>query len=167
MNEFYSDDGETSFISNICAFLEIDTDRMKIVGVSESGSNTVVESVIQTPAPPISESTTTSSDPAAEQAELEEIEEKLSQDKVSSSGKGLPYKVSVKKVKIYNADGTVYEENLEDTVDVKAKNRKIILILVLSIVLPLVVIGLVIGIVCWRKRKETQSDEHRRNELGT
>lgn len=33
INEFYND-GETSFITNICAFLEIDTDRMKIVGVS-------------------------------------------------------------------------------------------------------------------------------------
>lgn len=108
INEFYTEDGETSFITNICAFLEIDTDRMKIVSVSESGSNTVVESVIQTTAPPIEDSTT-SSDPAAQQTELEEIEEKLSQDKVSSSGNGLPYTISVKKIKVYNSDGTVYE----------------------------------------------------------
>ena len=35
--DFYSNDGETTFITNICAFLGIDTGRLKIVGV-KSGS---------------------------------------------------------------------------------------------------------------------------------
>ena len=31
--DFYNSNGPTSFIDNICAFLGIDTGRMKIVGV--------------------------------------------------------------------------------------------------------------------------------------
>ena len=38
--DFYSNDGETTFITNICAFLGIDTGRLKIVGV-RTGSTVV------------------------------------------------------------------------------------------------------------------------------
>lgn len=48
ISDFYSNNGITSFITNICAFLGIDTGRMKIVGVREG--STIVDSVIQTKA---------------------------------------------------------------------------------------------------------------------
>ena len=51
--------------------------------------------------------------------------------------------------------------------DVSAKNRKKILILVLSIVLPLVLIGVMVGIECWRRRRQNKGEEEKRNELGT
>ena len=71
----------------------------------------------------------------------------------------------MKKIKIYNSDGTVYEQNLDNTVDVDGKNRKKILILVLSIVLPFVVIALIVGFECWRRRRQAKNNENK--ELGT
>ena len=47
--DFYSNDGETSFITNICAFLGIDTGRLKIVGVSTGSTN--VDAILQSPSP--------------------------------------------------------------------------------------------------------------------
>lgn len=44
--DFYSNNGVTSFITNICAFLGIDTGRMKVVGVREG--STILDVLIQT-----------------------------------------------------------------------------------------------------------------------
>lgn len=63
--DFYSNNGVTSFITNICAFLGIDTGRLKIVGVREG--STVIEAVLQTNGEAL-ENSTTAFDPAAQQA---------------------------------------------------------------------------------------------------
>ena len=60
--DFYSNNGITTFITNICAFLGIDTGRLKIVGV-KSGS-TVISAVVQAEAVPIDDSKNTSTSPA-------------------------------------------------------------------------------------------------------
>ena len=57
---FYNNDGPTTFITNICAFLDIDPGRLKIVGVSNG--SIIVESIITTPAPALSQSTVQSND---------------------------------------------------------------------------------------------------------
>lgn len=62
--DFYSNDGPTSFITNICAFLGIDTGRMKIVGVY-SGS-TVIVAIIQSQGVDLNISTTAKTDPRPE-----------------------------------------------------------------------------------------------------
>lgn len=59
--DFYSNDGETTFITNVCAFLGIDTGRLKIVGVRQG--STVVEAQIQTENTDVDESTETGSTP--------------------------------------------------------------------------------------------------------
>lgn len=69
--DFYSNDGQTTFITNICAFLVIDTGRMKIVGL-RSGS-TVVDVVVNGDARDADTATETSTDAAAELAELRTI----------------------------------------------------------------------------------------------
>ena len=45
ISDFYSNDGATSFLTNICAFLGIDTSRMRIVGIRE-GSTVVLAEII-------------------------------------------------------------------------------------------------------------------------
>lgn len=52
---FYNNNGPTTFITNICAFLGIDPGRLKIVGV-RNGS-IIVESIITTPTVPLDQST--------------------------------------------------------------------------------------------------------------
>ncbi len=56
--DFYNNNGPTTFITNICAFLNIDPGRLKIVGV-RNGS-IIVESFINVPASALAASTTTS-----------------------------------------------------------------------------------------------------------
>ncbi len=73
--DFYSNNGTTSFITNICEFLGIDTGRMKIVGVY-SGS-TVVVAIIQSQGVDLNISTTAGTDPKPEYNELKVLEEKL------------------------------------------------------------------------------------------
>ena len=45
VEDFYSDDGETTYINNICAFLGIDPGRFKIVSVQEG--SVIITSIIQ------------------------------------------------------------------------------------------------------------------------
>lgn len=66
--DFYNNNGATSFITNICAFLGIDTGRMKIVGVKEG--SVVLTSFIQTSSSSLSSAPTTPLDPAADHTEL-------------------------------------------------------------------------------------------------
>lgn len=72
ISDFYSNNGTTSFITNICAFLGIDTGRMKIVGVY-SGS-TVVVAIIQSQGVDLNISTTAGTDPKPEYKELKALE---------------------------------------------------------------------------------------------
>lgn len=62
--DFYNNNGVTSFITNICAFLGIDTGRMKIVGVKEG--SVVITSFIQMSPPTLGSASTTAFDPASD-----------------------------------------------------------------------------------------------------
>ena len=73
--DFYANNGLTSFITNICAFLGIDTGRLKIVGVREG--STVLDVLIQSDPTPLENSTITPHDSAAQQAELTDIASRL------------------------------------------------------------------------------------------
>jgi len=61
--DFFSNNGPTTFITNICAFLNIDPGRLKIVGV-RTGS-TVLDVVINEAPTALNVSTTASSNPTA------------------------------------------------------------------------------------------------------
>jgi hypothetical protein len=63
--DFYSNNGVTTFITNLCAFLNIDTGRLKIVGV-KSGS-TMITAVVNADPVSIDNSTTTFTSPVASQ----------------------------------------------------------------------------------------------------
>lgn len=62
---FYNNNGPTTFITNICAFLGIDPGRLKIVGVRDG--SIIVESIITTSAPALNQSTVA---PTATDAEI-------------------------------------------------------------------------------------------------
>ena len=74
VSDFYNNNGATTFITNICAFLGIDTGRLKIVGVS-SGS-TIVNAQLVVEDPSI-EDAQASNDPAKEKEELDKLASKL------------------------------------------------------------------------------------------
>jgi hypothetical protein len=69
--DFYTNNGVTTFITNICAFLGIDTGRLKIVGV-KSGS-TLITAVVQAEAVPIDNSKNTSTYPAGLLIQLQNL----------------------------------------------------------------------------------------------
>ena len=54
--DFFNNDGVTTFITNVCAFLKIDPGRLKIVGVRNGSA--IVEAVLTSPAPALNSSTT-------------------------------------------------------------------------------------------------------------
>ena len=43
VNDFFENDGETTFISNICAFLNIDPSSLKIVSVTETSRRRMLQ----------------------------------------------------------------------------------------------------------------------------
>lgn len=61
--EFYNNNGPTTFITNICAFLNIDFGRLKIVGV-RNGS-IIIDSFITMPATSLINSTNSSAPDSA------------------------------------------------------------------------------------------------------
>lgn len=105
--DFYSNNGVTSFITNICAFLGIDTGRMKIVGVREG--STIIEAVIQTTASDSTSSTSTPANPAADYTELNGLRAAL-QTGVSSGSVNLggPVLSFTANNYIFNPDGSQY-----------------------------------------------------------
>lgn len=107
--DFYSNNGLTSFITNICAFLGIDTGRMKIVGV-RSGS-TVVEAVINTDPIDLNNSQTTSQDPQAVYNELDDLNTRLTNALGSGSiNVGGPILGHSTNFYIFNDDGSSFQK---------------------------------------------------------
>lgn len=70
--DFFNNDGVTTFITNVCAFLKIDPGRLKIVGVRNGSA--IVEAVLMSPAPALANSTTaTATTTSDEHAALSEL----------------------------------------------------------------------------------------------
>lgn len=63
--DFFNNNGPTTFITNICAFLNIDPGRLKIVGVREGSA--IVTAYFVSAAPSLSTSTQATSDTSASQ----------------------------------------------------------------------------------------------------
>lgn len=159
--DFYTNDGETTFLTNICAFLGIDTGRMKIVGV-DVGS-TVVNATIQTENSDIDEATETEPDAQGEYEELTELQAKLDEEfstgntQINLGAAVLNYETSMK---TYNIDGSEYipsEEEKEKEEEPEGKEKdNLVLIIVLATVVPLLAITLGVGIYCYVKRKRAR-----------
>ena len=64
INDFYANNGKTTFMTNIAAFLGIDPGRLKIVGVN-TGS-TVIKAVVQKLGPALDVSTEATTDASAD-----------------------------------------------------------------------------------------------------
>lgn len=115
VRDFYNNNGPTTFITNICAFLGIDTGRLKIVGVYEGSA--VVVAQLTSPSPNIDDSTTTSVDAAEELKTLtawaDKIKSGVSDKELSLGGDVLEFSAEVH---VFNEDGTNYDPDA-DVVD--------------------------------------------------
>lgn len=112
VSDFYNNNGATTFITNICAFLGIDTGRLKIVGVS-SGS-TIVNAQLVVEDPSI-EDAQESNDPAKEKEELDKLASKL---KAATSNNEIDFGAPLIQLEAetvsFNDDGTKYTEKTDD-----------------------------------------------------
>lgn len=144
VSDFYNNNGPTTFLTNICAFLGIDTGRLKIVSV-RSGSTDITFFI--SPQPVASNSTqNTTTDPAASNAALTSMASTLSTGLTSSSlNVGYPVISHDVSVAVFNADGTVYTPT-----STEEKNNMIILVTVIPIS---VIIVAVIGWICVRRMR--------------
>ncbi len=146
--DFFNNNGPTTFITNICAFLGIDPGRLKIVGV-RNGS-VIVESLITTPGQSLATSTSASTDSSSQHTLLTQIAANISQ--ALSDGTvsvGAPVIGVSTEVYVVNQDGTVYTVQ-SSTSDNKSR---MILIIVLSTAIPLIVIAIVLAGYCYIKRR--------------
>lgn len=75
--DFFDNNGPTTFITNICAFLNIDPGRLKIVGI-RNGS-IIVESIITVPGESLANSTQASTDTTGSQNLLTQLANNISQ----------------------------------------------------------------------------------------
>lgn len=144
---FYANNGPTTFLTNICAFLGIDPGRLKIVSV-RSGS-TVVQFYIVSATPPASNSTTvTANDPSASSAGLNAIAGQLSSGLSNSSlSLGFPIVDYSMNVVVFNPDGTVYTASSNDD-----KGSSMTIILATTVPAVLIVVAIV-AFVCLRRMR--------------
>lgn len=105
--DFYNNNGPTTFITNICAFLGIDTGRLKIVGI-RTGS-TIVDFVIQDSATPLDSANSTLSNPSTIAAQFNALSASLTSGLTQGAvNVGAPVISVSSQVVIINTDGTVY-----------------------------------------------------------
>ena len=142
VTDFYTNNGPTTFLTNICAFLGIDTGRLKIVSV-RSGSTDVT--VYITPEP-VSSNSTQTTDPASSAASLAAMAASISSGLSNSSlTVGFPVITSDTSVVVFNADGTVYTPSANSS-------KSNFIILVTAVPIAFVIIG-VIAFICIRRMR--------------
>jgi hypothetical protein len=107
---FFDNGGVTTFLDRMCAFLNITTDRMKVVGVYE-GSTIVDFYVIPTINTTADNSTTSIRDPVAEKADLQAILDKIQSAAPSSINLGSLGSIvsSSGSISIINTDGSLFQ----------------------------------------------------------
>ena len=107
VNDFYSNNGTTTFISNICAFLRIDPGRLKIVSVRTGSVNIMVYII------PLIVSilnSTNSNNPSSTQATLDTLSNTINQGLTTQSlDVGFPLLSYNLTTAVFNTDGTVYQ----------------------------------------------------------
>jgi hypothetical protein len=171
MESFFSNGGVATFIDKMCAFLNITTDRMKVVGVT-SGSTIVdfnlINSITTTP----DNSTTTTVSPGEQAAGLQVLLDKIQGAAANSIDLGPlgPVTSSTGKLNIVNTDGSLYQEPNDNTnpPDNSALKTTIIVAVVVS-VLSASLVGvttyLVIKKLRTRERIEPEESEQRANDI--
>jgi hypothetical protein len=149
-NDFYTSNGITTFIDNICAFLGIDTGRLKIVSVREG--STVIESVIQTTASDVDLAVNTTRNTHADHLELNRLAELLNSGIQNGSLKlGSSVLEFSGQVITFNEDGSVFTP--------ASKNSDKALIISLSVILPILLVLAVFAGYCYWRRKRAQIHE--------
>ena len=139
--------GATTFLTNICAFLGIDTARLKIVGINEG--STIVSAVIDT------DGTGTTQE---DQALLQDYNERLSNGATDGTlNVGSAILELNSDYYVYNEDGTLYSQSEE-------KEEDNTMIIIIAVTVPVVVIVLAVAGFCYYKRKRSQI--HDLNELN-
>ena len=144
ISDFYNNDGATTFMTNICAFLGIDTSRLKIVGIREG--SVIVEADLQTDG----EGTT-----QQDITQINEWDAALNTGISSNTlNVGYPILSASTQAYIFNTDGTVYVEEEE------GDSGKIpVLLLVMAILIPALAITAGVVAYCYCKRKRAQIHE--------
>jgi hypothetical protein len=160
--EFFNNNGATTFVTNICAFLNIDPGRLKIVGVKDG--SIIVESLITAPGLSLDTSTQATSDNHTQYTELTElassISQALSQGTVSV---GAPVIGVSTEIFVVNRDGTLYTVTPSSSSE---SNTRLTLIILLSTAIPIFVIFIVvIGYYFIRRRREKVSNINCESEV--
>lgn len=165
IDSFFNNGGVATFIDKMCAYLNITTDRMKVVGVT-SGS-TVVDYYVTMPVNTTADnSTTTPKDTTAEKAALQAILDKVQSAAPSSIDLGSlgPVVSSTGQLTVINTDGSP----LQDTVPAPDGNQSVkttiivaTVVSVLSVALVSVTTYLVIKKLRTRERIEPEDSESR------
>ena len=150
---FYDNDGETSFIDNICAFLGIDTGRLKIVGIYEG--SVYIEAQIST-----DESQNLSHD--EEYEELASLEERLNSDDEDVDVVGSPIITSSVSMYVFNDDGSFYTPSDEEEEKEVKKSNNVIIFAVAGAGVLIIFIA-IIGVLYWRR---TRAKIHDSGELS-
>lgn len=149
--DFYTNNGPTTFLTNICAFLGIDTGRLKIVSV-RSGSTDVT--VYITPEP-VSTNSTTATDPASSAASLASMAASISSGlSTSNLIVGFPVITYDTSVVVFNADGTVYTPSSSSK-----SSQSYFTVLVTVVPISFVIIGVVVFICVRRMRSKIYTHE--------
>lgn len=139
INSFFNSGGVATFIDRMTAFLNITTDRLKVVGVY-TGSTIVDFYVTPSMTTTPDNSSTTTRDIKKESADLNAIAQKISSAAPSSIDLGPLGKVSSSSatVNIINTDGSIYTETQQTE---NASNKTTIIIAVVVSVLSAGLVG--------------------------
>lgn len=141
INTFFDNNGVATFVDKMCSFLNITTDRLKVVGVYE-GSAVVDAYVLPVVNTTADNSTTTTVNPVEQRASLQAIADKLASAAPNSIGLGGvlgPVVSSTSTVNIINTDGSAYTDPVAPTDN--ASSRTTIIIAVVVSVLSAALIG--------------------------
>lgn len=149
VTDFYTNNGPTTFLTNICAFLGIDTGRLKIVSVRSGSTDVTVYITPET----VSSNSTQASDPAVSAASLASMATSISSGLSNSSlTVGFPVITYDTSVVVFNADGTVYTPSSKSS-------QSYFIILVTVVPISFVIIGVVVFICIRRMRSKIYTHE--------
>jgi hypothetical protein len=150
VSNFYNNNGPTTFLTNICAFLGIDAGRLKIVSV-RTGSAEVTVYVI--PQPLASNASTSASNPSTASASMSTMANDLSSGIANSSlSFGYPVTTYTVSAVVFNPDGTIYSPS-------NGQNSNTVLILATVIPAGIIIIAVTVWVCLRRLRSKIYSHE--------
>jgi len=155
INTFFDNGGVATFVDRMCAFLNITTDRLKVVGVYEGSA--VVDAVVTAPInTTVDNSTTTTVNPVEVRASLQAIADKLTNaasGSIDLGGSLGPIVSTTATVSIINTDGSQYTDPVPPSnTDTTSNSTTIIIAVVVS-----VLSAALIGVTTWLVIKKIRS----------